>query len=956
MKIVLKFIFFIFSLTIYANEAQDTKIVDNQHVNKESKINKNGLIGIFSVAIFFYILFLIRNYELKKIIASKTSKLSKQLDIFNEYVISVKIGLSGQIDFISDAFCQVSGYTKAQFIEKSLSAHKPQIIKLLQKALKNDKAYNAVIYDYTIDNKLYHLDIKIQPQRDENGSVVGYIALATDISANIKLQNLTKNLENTIEEKTSELYLSNNRLQMILDSANIGILLLENRKIKQINPKASQMFGYSQDELLDHTTQILTQNQEEYKKIEHYYKIAQNGQIATWDQNLICKNKTSFLARIHLKTINTNDKALIAVATIEDITAEYEVLDNIKKAKQKAENIAKIKSEFLANMSHEIRTPLNAIIGLSYLVLQTNLDSKQKDFIQKIDQASKNLLNIINDILDFSKIESGKMSLEHKEFNLGDLLCDISNIFIYKAQEKNLDLLLQLDRQTPNALIGDYTKLYQILINLLSNAIKFTHSGRVILSIEPTRFVENFVVLKFQIQDTGIGLSDEQIKQLFQPFQQVDGSIARKYGGTGLGLSISKHLVEMMGGTIGVKSTLAEGSNFYFSIKVELPQNSIKQNIITDKIESKLLPFTSSTILDIFVDTVSIKDKICEVTYIPKAKVLLVEDNEQNQLIATKLLDKIKADVDIAKNGQEAVDKALKNDYDIILMDCQMPILDGYEATKIIRMQDKNIPIIAMSANSLDNDIKKCFLTGMNDYITKPIEIDKFYTTLRKWIHIDQELNTQQDFLTPSLNIYGIDASKALSRMMGNKELLFEILDSFATKTKDSILTIKNLIQNSKKEEYLREIHTLKGLSGNIEAKYLFYTLRKLEDALKDENPNSDLVDFILLDARNELQKIVSSINENTTKKELNFKNNQDKLDISKIKSDIKKAYELIDTLDIGLMDLSKDLSDNLHSYIQQDILTKLKHQADSFSFDEMGNTLKLIEETLKENKDLNYV
>ena len=381
----------------------------------------------------------------------------------------------------------------------------------------------------------------------------------------------------------------------------------------------------------------------------------------------------------------------------------------MEKLKEKAEKTAKIKSEFLANMSHEIRTPMNGIIGMSYLTLQTKLNKKQKDFIQKIDTSAKNLLGIINNVLDISKIEAGKLSLEKHNFELHQVIDNAINLLSFKMDEKGLDFKLSYEENISTLFYGDSLRLSQILNNLLSNAVKFTSEGTISLSVSKVhqnRF-------QFKIKDTGRGLKKEEQKNVFNAFTQADGTSSRNYEGTGLGLTISKQLVEMMNGEIWVESKYNQGSTFIFEIELkELVDKYHDEHASSEKTESTLLQ---------------------EINSLEGKRILVAEDNMINQEIVIGLLEDSKIIIDIAENGEEAIALHAKNRYDLILMDIQMPILDGYEAAKVIRETDKTIPIIAVTASAMKEDVAKSKESGMNDHLNKPIEVTHLYQTLLKY-------------------------------------------------------------------------------------------------------------------------------------------------------------------------------------------------------------------------------
>ena len=385
---------------------------------------------------------------------------------------------------------------------------------------------------------------------------------------------------------------------------------------------------------------------------------------------------------------------------------DYNTLNRLK---IKAEDTAKIKSEFLANMSHEIRTPMNGIIGMSYLALQTKLDTKQRDFIEKIDNSAKNLLGIINNILDISKIEAGKFKLEKIDFKLHEVIDNSINLLHFKMEEKSLDFQLDYEDNISTLYHGDALRLSQILNNLLSNAVKFTSKGSISLHVSKV----NHNRFQFKIKDTGRGLSKEEQKDVFKAFRQADGTSSRQHEGTGLGLTISKQLVEMMNGKIWVESKAGKGSTFSFEIELK----ELVDKYDTQRVKKETLNSNPSE----------------EINLLAGKRILVAEDNLINQEIILGLLENSDIIIDIAQNGEEAITLHENNSYSLILMDIQMPILDGYEAAKTIRKKDKKIPIIAVTASAMKEDVEKTMESGMNDHLNKPIDVKKLYQILLKY-------------------------------------------------------------------------------------------------------------------------------------------------------------------------------------------------------------------------------
>ncbi|MFA6137549.1 MAG: ATP-binding protein [Sulfurimonas sp.] len=545
---------------------------------------------------------------------------------------------------------------------------------------------------------------------------------------------------------------------------------------------------------------------------------------------------------------NTNQNLQIAKLELQKSLNELEI------QKQKAEESTKFKSSFLANMSHEIRTPMNAIIGMTHLAKETSLDEKQLGYINKIESASNNLLNIINDILDFSKIEAGKLKIENIDFDINTIISNVRTLVELKAYEKSLQFSVKNDSKN-SIFYGDSFRIEQILINILSNAIKFTTVGEVELIIND---MPNDIV-RFCVRDTGIGISGSHQESLFEPFNQADAGTTKKYGGTGLGLSISRELVELMGGKIWIESEVGVGSEFIFELK--LPHGN----------EENIQSVTHAS---------SMKEEIAS---LHGSKILLCEDNTVNQEIIIGLLENSGIIIDIANNGKEAIDKFKSGRYDLILMDLQMPIIDGYEATKLIREFNKNIPIIALTANAMREDVEKTKTHGMNEHLNKPIDIEKFYKTLLKYIskknaaHPESTSSltltahpestslltltahtevseTKDEFHIPEFKT--IDTKQSLKYLAGNKKLYLKILNNFLNTYKD--FSFANL--NS--EEFQRATHTIKGLSANIGATALHAVSKEL-----DERQDRTLLDSW----HSEMKKVIEELSDKlpkTTKEE----------------------------------------------------------------------------------------
>ena len=505
-------------------------------------------------------------------------------------------------------------------------------------------------------------------------------------------------------------------------------------------------------------------------------------------------------------------------AFLDNLHARRRSEEELRQAKELAEQANRSKGEFLANMSHEIRTPMNAIIGMTQLALETGSSEERRDFIAKASRSAQSLLGIINDILDFSKIEAGKLELESVPMSVPELVAGLADVFASTAQDKRLRLRFEVAPTLPPGLSGDPLRLRQVLQNLISNALKFTHTGEVAVRAEQLSETKGSVRCRFSVRDTGIGIAPEQLPRLFQSFFQTDSSVTRKYGGTGLGLAISKRLVELMGGTIGVHSVPGQGSTFWF----ELPLGR-RATAEPDSGSSAQSP----------------------PRHLRGRRILLVEDNRMNQEVALHMLRRVGLQVDVAAHGGEALERLAQGTYDAILMDCQMPVMDGYEATRRIRALPgfAQLPIIAMTANALRGDRERSLEAGMNEHLSKPINLHQLYQTLGHWLPRPprdeagpRPPSGTHPAATEALAPQPVNMQKALQRLDGDTGLYRMVVEMLLA---DALVYLEQLRTARAAGDWggtLHATHTLKSLAANVGAERLEEQALLLEAASRRQD------------------------------------------------------------------------------------------------------------------------
>ena len=560
-------------------------------------------------------------------------------------------------------------------------------------------------------------------------------------------------------------------------------------------------------------------------------------------------------------------KARGVLGVSRNINERKKIEEEVRCAKETAEQATQMKSDFLANMSHEIRTPMNAIIGLSHLALKTDLTARQRDYIAKVQSSGQHLLGVINDILDFSKVEAGKLDLEHTEFELEKLLDSTATLISEKSHAKGLELVFEVAPDVPPNLVGDSLRLGQILLNYANNAVKFTDKGQIVIAVRASERTEKDVLLHFRVQDTGIGLSSEQMSRLFQSFSQADASTTRRFGGTGLGLAICKRLAELMGGEVGVESELGKGSTFWFSarLSIEADGAGMIQNVLRGRPDEASPADAPRRAADQRLQALR------------GARILLVEDNEINQQVARELLEDAGFVVEVADNGQIALAMAQQDSFDMVFMDMQMPVMDGETATREMRKLERlaNLPIVAMTANAMEQDRSRCMDAGMNDYLIKPIDPHDMECILLRWIRprraaragvgaaelparaVSTPAASMEDELPQG--IPGLDTKLGLSRMMGKKSLYLAMLRRYLAGQRGVVTEMRQALAAGDRITAERVAHTTKAVSGSIGATLVQDCAATLEAEIRGNRSASE-VERLLDELETPLGKLLDAL------------------------------------------------------------------------------------------------
>ena len=599
--------------------------------------------------------------------------------------------------------------------------------------------------------------------------------------------------------------------------------------IEFVNPRFTELTGYTAKEAIGRNPRILKSGKTPPEIYRELWTAITDGK--TWEGELVNKRRDGHLFWEHAKISplrDTEGTVTHYLAVKEDITEKKNIMEQLVAAKAQAEEADRAKSSFLATMSHEIRTPMNGVIGMTVLLLDSGLNDEQRRYAEIVKRSGEHLLTLINDILDFSKIESGKMDLELLDFDLRQTVKEITLMFCQRVAEAGLELIYRIEPTVPLTLKGDPGRLRQIVTNLVGNAIKFTNKGGVTVNVSLFSERDSSAIILFEIKDTGIGIPASGLSAIFEPFTQASTSTTRKFGGTGLGLAICRQLVELMEGEIGVTSEEGVGSTFWFTARFENQASQTSEVLQTkETMEINAIPPATEKALK------------------SSARILLAEDNIINQKVAQSILEKLGYKTDVVANGWEALKALEMIDYDLVLMDCQMPEMDGFEATAMIRDSNSNVinhnvPIIAMTANAMLGDREKCLEAGMSDYLSKPVNPVELDQMLLKWLAGE----TGEELANPEVEGQEgefplLDEVDLLDRLDNDRELMLTILELSLHDLPEKLEDVRVHCLEDNVKTLTLHLHTMKGTAANISAVALHNICHQLETAVLDGGPES---------------------------------------------------------------------------------------------------------------------
>lgn len=997
----------------------------------------------------------------------------------NSIVGMIFLNSQGRVQWVNTPLCQIFGVEREQVLGASLEPFYTSRDSYLEsgaavsQAVLRGEAFETELKMRRSDGTIFWVQFSGRAV-NKNDLSYGTVWVVMDISTRRQLED--------------DLHKSEYNYRLLIDNVTEGIIVVQNAKIAFANRIIQTLTGYNHEELIGmnftssiysedvpvvverHTRRLRGEPVEQYYQIRLQHRISQqliwveiSSVLIEWEGHPATLSFVSDLTQ--RKLLESQLKASMDEQMRLQTLQMQNELKVSELARRHAEETTEAKSLFLANMSHEIRTPMNAIIGMAHLALKTELTVKQKDYVEKIHKAGLSLMGIINDILDFSKIEAGKLDIEEVEFDLDEVFNSVAVVTSEKAEQKGLEYLFDIQADVPKRLKGDPLRLGQVLINLINNAIKFTEEGEVCVLCSVCSSGLEKVRLRFEVRDTGLGMSEAQSSKLFMPFSQGDESTTRKFGGTGLGLSISKGMVNLMSGEITLHSELGQGTIVSFEIpfaNVEVISGEVNRELfdqlnmlivddhphaakllgaklanygirsiltysgqeamtllleaerenrqfdaifvdlhmpymdgaelisqirqvplralpkialvgatsreslnyreeatITDAYLDK--PFNLSNVFDCLVNMFSFHRHFNASSSLHGAfkcrnlHVLLVEDNLVNQQIAKELLEAADIIVDVAVNGRAAVDRLFllaPNYYGLVLMDVQMPEMDGHEATKLIRKnkQFQELPIIAMTAHALLIEREKCFDSGMNAHIAKPINPNELYQAVAEWCssyvvaNTDHRITLMTTAGDKSLSIQGVDTRLGLSRTMGDRQLYCKLLKLFALDQRLAISKIREALRESDYKTAEMIAHTLKGVAGLIGADVQLLAARiesQVEGLIAFEQIES-LLDSAERQLHSTIFAIEACLEGEQSLGGLNSEANAVKtLSTEDVYAKLRACYKLVANYDGDALELLDDAVDELNIAFGSDVQKQIMRAASQYDFDVIQSIMK---------------